>query len=396
MEHAARIAALKAGLARHRDAFRDIRATLAREAAELADRAADGERVIPEIDFAALESGRVAAGLPALVGRRGCVVVRGTFPAAQAAAWDDEIADYLARNDADARSHALRPGRWGGGPPQMYSVYWSPPQVRARQSARMAAVRRWLNRLWRWRGHFDPDEDCTYADRIRRRTPGDTSLGLGPHIDGGTAGRWLDPALRHPYRAVFAGDLAGFDPFDAEGRTGEADSEDKNACSAFRSWQGWTALTAQGPGCGTLQVVPLAHAIAGVLLRPLLADVPESSLCGAESAIALRLSPEWHADLLRALLPVPLVASGDSVWWHPDLIHAVEAHHAGSAASNVMYIGAAPACPRNRRFLPAQLAAFRAGRSPPDFPADDLEADFAGRAGPDLLDAAGRRQMGLT
>ncbi len=387
------IAALKQTVIGHAAAADGI-AAIAGEAAEIAARVADGEEVVPDVSFAAIEHGGVPADLPALVRRRGCVVVRGTFAPAQAAAWDAEIADYLAANGADARSHALRPGRWGSGAPQMYSVYWSRPQVLARQSSRMATLRRWLNRLWHWSGQFDPDGDCTYADRIRRRLPGDTMLALGPHIDGGVAGRWLDPAMRVPYRAVFAGDLAGFDPFAAAGRVA-ATGPDRNACAAFRSWQGWTALTAQGPGDGTLQVVPIARAIAAVLLRPLLADVPAGSLCGAESGSALRPVAEWHADLLRALVPIPRVAPGDSVWWHPDLIHAVEARHDGSAPSNVMYIPAAPDCPRNRAALPAQYAAFVAGRSPPDFPADDLETRFTGRAGPELLDAAGRRQMGL-
>jgi hypothetical protein len=224
--------------------------------------------------------------------------------------------------------------------------------------------------------------------------PGDTSLSLRPHIDGGTSGRWLDEAASQPYRAVLAGRVADFDPFDAAGRTLPA-AADANACSVFRTWQGWTALTAQGPGDGTLQVVPLTRAIAYVLLRPFLADVPLASLCGAEASPALWLTPEWHAPLLGALTPIPQVQPGDTVWWHPDLIHAVAPAHTGGRESNVMYIAAAPDCGRNRDFLSRQLSAFLSGRSPPDFPPDDLETAFTGRATPDLLSAVGRRQMGL-
>jgi hypothetical protein len=373
------IAAFKSGLGDLRDAFAAIDAAIARAIA-------DGPPAVPEVAWRDIASGRVRPELPALVRRRGCVVVRGVFDPVQATAWDVEIADYLAANDADARRRARRPGRWGGGPPQIYPVYWSRPQVEARQSAGLAALRAWLNRLWRHGGTFDPDRDCTYADRIRRRTPGDATLALGPHIDGGVAGRWLDAGQRVPYRAVFAGDPLGFDPFDARGRTGSS-GLDANACSVFR--------TSQGPGDGTLQVVPIASAIAWVLLRPLQPDVPPESLCGAESGRALWLTPEWHAPLLRALRPIPPVGPGDTVWWHPDLIHAVEARHEGRGMSNVMYIPASPDCPRNRAYLAPQLAAFGAGRSPPDFPADDLETDFAGRAGPAILTDLGRRQMGL-
>ena len=326
--------------------------------------------------------------------QRGCAVVRGVFAPAQAAAWNAELADYLARNGADEKLRQRNPARWQGRTPQMYSVYWSRPQVQARQSAPLAAVRSWLNRLWHWQGHFDPDAECSYADRVRRRTPGDTSLSLRPHIDGGTVGRWLDDAASQPYRAVLAGHIEDFDPFDAAGRTRPA-AADANGCSVFRTWQGWTALTAQGPGDGTLQVVPLARAIAFVLLRPWLSDVPATSLCGAEASPALWLAPEWHAPLLRALTPIPPVQPGDTVWWHPDLIHAVEPAHTGARESNVIYIAAAPECARNRAFLAHQAPAFLSGRSPPDFPPDDLECDFAGRAGAELLTPLGRRQMGM-
>lgn len=372
----------------------DLRAAFAAiDAAVSAEIAAGGG--VPEVAWRDIAAGRVAPGLPDLIRRRGCVVVRGVFDPREAAAWDVEIAAYLAANGADAKSRASRPGRWGDGLPQMYSVYWSRPQVLARQSESLAAVRAWLNRLWRVGDAFDPARECSYADRIRRRSPGDASLALGPHIDGGTTGRWLDPARRHPYRAVFAGDPLGFDPFDAAGRTAVG-AADANRCSMFRTWQGWTALTAQGPGDGTLMVLPVARAIAWVLLRPFLPDVPSGSLCGAEASNALWITPEFHAPLLRGLQPIPRVDPGDTVWWHPDLIHAVEARHEGRRPSNVMYIAAAPDCPRNRACLAPQLAAFRAGRSPPDFPPDDLEIDFAGRAGADLLTPLGRLQMGVS
>ena len=348
---------------------------------DLARVAALGSTVIPQVAWADIAGGTAPDGLAEDIRRHGCVVVRGVFAPDQAAAWNASLSDYLARNDADGRTRA-RVGaeryaaRWQGGAPQIYSVYWSPPQVQARQSPALAAVRAWLNGLWRHGGAFDPAQDCTYADRMRRRTPGDATLGLGPHIDGGTVGRWLGKGCL-PYMPALAGDpLREFDPFDAAFRADATEGEDRNACSVFRTWQGWTALTAQGPGDGTLQVVPIARAIAWVLLRPFAADVPRSSLCGAEASPALRLDPQWHAPMLRALVPIPHVEPGDTVWWHPDLIHAVEARHEGMAESNVMYIPAAPDCPRNRSFLSRQLASFTAGRSPPDFPADDLETGF--------------------
>ena len=386
-----RIAETKRRLDDGAERFGAVDAALRPEIERVVER---GNAVVPQVAWADVISGLAPADLPERVRRHGCVVVRGVFARALADDWNAEIALYLARNDADGRIRDRYATRWRGGAPQMYSVYWSAPQVQARQSATLADVRAWLNGLWHHAGAFDPARDCSYADRVRRRTAGDATLGLGPHVDGGTVGRWLGRGSL-PYRPILAGDPAAFDPFSAAHRVDAPDGDDSNVCGAFRTWQGWTALTAQGPGDGTLQVVPIARAIAWVLLRPFARDTPEASLCGAEAASALRIMPEWHAPLLRALVPIPHVEPGDTVWWHPDLIHAVEARHDGVRESNVMYIPAAPDCARNRSFLARQLPCFLHGRSPPDFPADDFEQDFRGRAGPDVLSALGRRQMGL-
>ena len=100
--------------------------------------------------------------------------------------------------------------------------------------------------------------------------------------------------------------------------------------------------------------------------------------------------------LLNALVPIPKVQTGDTVWWHPDVIHAVEDHHQGNDYSNVMYIGAAPDCEKNRAFLPKQADAFLQGRSCPDFAPEDYEVDFVGRAQLSNLTELGRLQMGLS
>jgi hypothetical protein len=72
--------------------------------------------------------------------------------------------------------------------------------------------------------------------------------------------------------------------------------------------------------------------------------------------------------------------AGDTVFWHSDVIHAVEDAHRGTGFSNVMYISSAPACAKNDAYLKRQLPSFREGESPPDFPADHFEVDFVGRA----------------
>ena len=46
------------------------------------------------------------------------------------------------------------------GKPQIFGLYWSKPQIEARQSESMAIVKSWLNSLWKYEFNnkkiFDP------------------------------------------------------------------------------------------------------------------------------------------------------------------------------------------------------------------------------------------------
>jgi hypothetical protein len=66
-----------------------------------------------------------------------------------------------------------------------------------------------------------------------------------------------------------------------------------------------------------------------------------------------------------------------------------------SGWGNVMYIPAAPWCPRNERYAATVREAFLAGASPADFPAEDYERSWPDRFGPDQLNVIGRRGLGL-
>ena len=359
---------------------------------------------VPEIAFADVAAGRVTAAQVARIKRRGCVVVRNVFERSQVDAWNDEVVRYI-----DASRYLERMKDKAGldqyfsglaaSRPQIYSLYWSKPQMQARQHVNQATTRAWLNRLWTFEKngtrYFDPDRQFNYADRIRRREPGDATLGLSPHSDGGSVERWCEPSFRHVYREVFQGDPLAFDPFDAEGRIATKEIPSPAVCSAFRTFQGWTALTRQGPGDGTLRLVPVAKTTPWMLLRALQPDVPEGDLCGAQPGRALGASQQWHPELLAGLVSIPQMEPGDTIFWHSDVIHAVEDKHGGSGYSNVIYIGAAPWCDKNIAFAKRQAPAFLEGRSSPDFAPEDYELDFAGRAGIDDLTPLGQMQMGL-
>jgi hypothetical protein len=99
-----------------------------------------------------------------------------------------------------------------------------------------------------------------------------------------------------------------------------------------------------------------------------------------------------------AFVPAGLSASdriSRTVWWHTGVCHAVADEHAGEQDASVISIGSAPACAKNRAYLPGQKAAFLAGRSAPDFAAMDFEVDFRGRATEQDRTDLGRRQMGF-
>lgn len=383
--------------------FRRLSQALADEVSAIrAEQAAGG--AVPELAYADVAAGRVTPQQVARIKRRGCVVIRAVFERAQVEAWNDEVVRYI-----DAVGYLERMKEKAGldkyfstlasSRPQIYSLYWSRPQMQARQHEHMAVTRAWLNRLWTFEKNgvrfFDPDRQFNYADRIRRREPGDASLGLSPHSDGGSVERWCEATFRTMYRPVFEGDPLAFDPFDAEGRITTREIPSPAVCSAFRTFQGWTALTRQGPGDGTLRLVPLAKTTPWMLLRALQDDVPEGDLCGAQPGRALGASPQWHAALLEGLVSIPQMEPGDTIWWHSDVIHAVEDRHGGSGYSNVIYIGAAPWCAKNEAFAKKQAAAFLEGRSSPDFAPEDYELGFAGRAQAADLSPLGRRQMGL-
>lgn len=356
---------------------------------------------IPDVRFDDLES--LSAATVARIKQRGVVVVRGVFGKERIARWNAALESYIADNHYIDKQKAKRGldkyfSTLASSRPQIYGLYWSKPQMEARQSDELAQARRWLNRLWDidqdGKPVFNPDQECTYADRVRQREPGDASLGLSPHIDGGSIERWIDPGYRKVYGHVLGGDLASYDPFSAAYRTETKEIPSPAVCSMFRTFQAWTALTAQGPGDGTLNVVPIANAMAWMLLRALQDDIAEDDLCGARAGRAMVISEQHHALLMRALCPIPRVEAGDTVWWHPDLIHSVEDRHNGTGYSNVMYIGAAPDCAKNRAFLLKQRAAFEAGKSSPDFVAEDYEVDFSNRFLPSDLTPLGRKQMG--
>jgi len=196
------------------------------------------------------------------------------------------------------------------------------------------------------------------------------------------------------YRHVFGGVLEDYDPFEAWGRTEIEEIPSPAVCRMFRTFQGWTALTRQGPNDGTLQLLPIADAMPWMLLRALQDDIPEDELCGAAACRAMMIVKEYHGLLLRGYGSIPLMQPGDAIFWHPDVLHGVEDAHRGTGYSSVMYIAPAPDCAKNRKYAAIQKDAFEAGLSAPDFAPDNFEIAFRGRFTRADLSPLGLREMG--
>ncbi|WP_275553627.1 DUF1479 domain-containing protein [Mixta sp. Marseille-Q2659] len=358
----------------------------------------------PEISYADLAAGKVSPQQIAQIKRRGCLVVRQTFSRESALEMDRSMLNYLDENHFDEVYRGPGDNFFGSleaSRPEIYPIYWSKAQMSARQSEQMAATQSFLNRLWHFQqaggSWFNPDVNIIYPDRIRRRPPGTTSKGLGAHTDSGALERWLLPAYQKVFRKIFTNRFAEYDPWDAAYRpeVNEYDVANTTKCSAFRTFQGWTALSDMLSGQGLLHVVPVPEAMAYVLLRPLLDDVPEDELCGVAPGRVLPVSEKWHPHLIAGLCSIPAVQAGDSVWWHCDVIHSVAPVENQQGWGNVMYIPAAPMCEKNLAYAHSVRNALEKGASPADFPQEDYEQAWANRFQLSDLNINGRRALGM-
>jgi hypothetical protein len=384
------------------DVFAVVERQMRAEVDEIVAARDRGAAVWPVIDYADIEAGVVPAEAEALLRRRGCLIVRGHFERDQAEAWDQGVVDYVESN------HFFENYRGPGDDffasvrsrPEIYPVYWSPAQMQARQHDRMARVQAFLNRRWKHESEgvqwFDPSRNLLYPDRIRRRPPGTDSAGLGSHLDPGTLDLWMTEGFQMAFRHLFDGTVEQHDPWDAAYRTTATQYPGTTMCSAFRTFQGWTALSDMAHDQGVLHTVPIPGAMAYLLLRPLLADVADDDMCGVTISQVFPASEKWHHLLLQALSGIPDVSAGDSVWWHCDMIHSVAPVTDQQGWGNVLYIPAAPWCPRNERYASSVRDAFLTGSSPGDFPEEHYERDWVNRFGVRDLSETGRRGLGFS
>lgn len=124
---------------------------------------ADGQQVIPSVQYADIVSGRVSDRALAEILHRGSVVIRNVIPRKEARGWKNRVEEYVAANKE--RVKAFPPDS-----PAVFELYWTPSQAEARAHPNMLETQRFLQRLWH---SSDPATristryPLTYADRLR-------------------------------------------------------------------------------------------------------------------------------------------------------------------------------------------------------------------------------------
>jgi hypothetical protein len=367
-------------------------------------------KIIPEIDFNDIDA--ASPEFRSEHKKRGVAVIRNVLPEQEVLDLKRELREYIAANP---HTKAFPPEN-----PQVYELYWSPAQIKARSHPNLIKAQRFLMEFWHSK---DPNalvsgsHPTIYADRLRMRLPGDARFALGPHVDGGSCERWEPNGYGkgNVYDAIWKGNWEAYDPWESSSRLSVTSDlyQGVGACSMFRMFQGWLAMSNTGPFEGTLLVNPLlSRATAYFLLRPFFSPkipieapqdstqpFPETYLDPSNWHLDLSPSNSWlqgatpghgqelrhalhpHLNLPDTMVHMPRVRPGDYVSWHCDTIHAVDAVHAGKTDSSVLYIPSCPLSVGNAEYLARQRAAFLAGTPSPDFGGGKGESEHVGRPG---------------
>ncbi|KAI1119819.1 DUF1479 domain protein [Nemania abortiva] len=384
--------------------------------------AKEGSNVIPSLEFANLDND--LERLRSEIKKRGVAVIRGVVPEQEARSYKSDIEEYVRQNPSTKAFPQDNP--------QVYELYWSSPQIRARAHPNLLKAQTKLMNIWESsnpESAISLSQNLAYADRLRIRQPGDATFALGPHVDGGSVERWEKNGygLGGVYDKVFEGSWEEHDPWDASTRV-FAVMDNYNglgACSMFRMFQGWLSMSYTKGFEGTLLVNPLLQlSTSYYLLRPFFKPVRESKNLSTEEYLAadnwvftgsemtselqgatpgygqeLNTALHPHLELDTSMVHMPQVKPGDFVVWHCDTIHAVDKVHKGQSDSSVLYIPICPVTEQNAQHMVRQRKAFLDGTPSPDFPGGQGESQHIDRPTVSYLqahaDSEGLRAFGF-
>jgi hypothetical protein len=163
--------------------------------------------------------------------------------------------------------------------------------------------------------------------------------------------------------------------------------------TVLRAVQRWTALTGAGKQEGSLLLYPdVKTTIAYVLLRPFFSrhlsekeedimdatkstfDISTSWFPGTFKMDSQMGSPSSHPHLRmwEFMVNILRMEPGDTIWWHCDMLHAVEVDHLRKNDASVVYIAATPTTEMNKIYVKKQAEDFlNGGAVPGDFQSEN-------------------------
>ena len=109
--------------------------------------------IIPEINFQSIVNEKISTEQIKNIKDRGCVIIREVFDQALVKDWNEQITDYIINNDYFTKAKEKEGmdqyfSDLKSGAPQIFGLYWSKPQMLARQSESMAITKKFLNSMW--------------------------------------------------------------------------------------------------------------------------------------------------------------------------------------------------------------------------------------------------------
>lgn len=372
------------------------------------------ESYIPEVDWQTIkENGnKVPTNIGKLFEERGCLMVRNVIDTKTVRGWYQRLLEFVAKHP-----------EVGGYPTPItnWFVFWNKAMVEARSHPEITQLMSVMSQFFYTKDEtlpIDKNSQIVYPDAFRVRPPGQqTTLDL--HLDSGSIERWEDKCYREVYATILEGRWEEFEPFELDVRSfARSDlyshlQERPTATSAFRTLQGWLALTSVKSGEGTIRFLPNIKLVSAYLiLRPFFwkdngeIDLETSKFPGAVVGSGqFFLSEELHPHLkpLETVMNIPYANEGDYIFWHCDVAHEVDKVHNGDNISSVFFNALCPLAPYNVDNMLATRNSFLTATPPRDFDKDRSrtqisEGDFPGEHGAErknILTDVGLRALGL-
>ncbi|KAK6200109.1 uncharacterized protein RJT21DRAFT_40371 [Scheffersomyces amazonensis] len=325
---------------------------------------------------------------------RGVIMIKNVVDRHQIDLWYEELVSFCKEHPETAGYTFPNPTSW-------YNVFWTKPQTEARCHPNVQKLLSAMSKQFYVKDDtlpIDLESQVVYGDRIRIREPGKAAT-LPLHLDSSSIERWEDENYSKVYQEIFEGNWEDWDPYKLDIRANaienlyeHIETGKSTICSAFRTLQGWLALSDNKSGEGTLRVLPnVKLSMAYIMLRPFFwqdisndedwqIDLDTPKFPGADPGTGQLFLPDEFFSHLRQekeVISIPDVSKGSFVFWHADIPHEVDRQHNGDGHSSVFYYALTPLSLININVLLNTRHAFLHNKSPKDYSSQLSEEERA-------------------